>query len=55
VRYRYEIAPLSNIYFVYTRGGSVFFDDEATDSTIFTDTWDEPQGNRFAAKIRYRF
>ena len=55
IRYKYEIAPLSNIYLVYTRGGSVFFDDEAGNSRIFTDTWDEPQGNRFAAKIRYRF
>jgi len=55
VRYKYEIAPLSNIYIVYTRGGSVFFDDEADNSTIFSDTWDEPEGNRFAMKIRYRF
>ena len=55
LRYRYEIAPLSNIYLVYTRGGSVFFDDEADNSTIFSDTWERPEGNRFAAKIRYRF
>jgi hypothetical protein len=55
VRYKYEIAPLSNIYLVYTRGGSAFFDDDANNSTIFTDTWDRPEGNRFAAKIRYRF
>ena len=55
IRYRREIAPLSNIYLVYTRGGSVFFDDEAGNSRIISDTWDEPQGNRFAAKIRYRF
>ena len=55
VRYKYELAPLSNFYLVYTRGGSVFFDDEADNSTIFSDTWDRPQGNRFAAKIRYRF
>ena len=55
LRYRYEIAPLSNIYLVYTRGGSAFFDDEADNSTIFSDTWERPEGNRFAAKIRYRF
>ena len=55
IRYRREIAPLSNIYLVYTRGGSVFFDDEAGNSRIISDTWDEPEGNRFAAKIRYRF
>ena len=55
IRYKYEIAPLSNIYLVYSRGGSAFFDDEAGNRRIFSDTWDEPQGNRFAAKIRYRF
>ena len=55
LRYKYEIAPLSNIYLVYTRGGSAFFDDEADNSTIFSDTWERPEGNRFAAKIRYRF
>jgi len=55
VRYKYEIAPLSNIYLVYTRGGSVFFDDDANNSRIISDTWDRPVGNRFAAKIRYRF
>ena len=55
LRYKYEIAPLSNIYLVYTRGGSAFFDDEADNSTILSDTWERPEGNRFAAKIRYRF
>ena len=56
IRYRYEVAPLSNIYLVYTRGGSFFFDDdEVGNSTIISDTWDNPQGNRFAAKIRYKF
>ena len=55
IRYRYEIDPLSNIYLVYTRGGSYFFDDAADTSKIFRTTWQEPEGNVFSAKIRYRF
>jgi hypothetical protein len=55
IRYRYEINPLSNIYLVYTRGGSYFFDDAADTSKIFRTTWQEPEGNVFSAKIRYRF
>ena len=55
IRYRYEIDPLSNIYLVYTRGGSYFFDDAADTSKIFRTTWQEPEGNVLSAKIRYRF
>ena len=55
IRYRYEIDPLSNFYLVYTRGGGYFFDDEAGTSKIFRTTWQEPEGNVFSAKIRYRF
>ena len=55
IRYKYEIAPLSNFYLVYTRGGGYYFDDEAGTSKIFRTTWQEPEGNTFAAKIRYRF
>jgi len=55
IRYRYEIDPLSNIYLVYTRGGSYFFDDAADTSKIFRTTWQEPEGDVVSAKIRYRF
>ena len=55
IRYRYEIDPLSNFYLVYTRGGGYFFGDEAGTSKIFRTTWQEPEANTFAAKIRYRF
>jgi hypothetical protein len=55
IRYKYEIAPLSNFYLVYTRGGGHYFDDESGTSKIFRTTWQEPEGNTFAAKIRYRF
>ena len=53
IRYRREIAPLSNIYLVYTRGGSVFLMTKQGIRESF-----QIHGmslNRFAAKIRYRF
>ena len=55
MRYRYEIDALSNFYLVYTRGGGYFFDDEADTSKIYRTTWQEPEGNVFSAKLRYRF
>ena len=55
IRYKYEIAPLSNFYLVYTRGGGYYFDDEANISKIIRTTWREPEGNRLAAKVRIRF
>ena len=55
IRYRFEIDPLSNFYLVYTRGGGYFFDDEAKTSRIIRTTWQEPEGNVFSAKLRYRF
>ena len=55
IRYKYEIAPLSNFYFVYTRGGGYDFDDQANTSKIIRTTWREPEGNRLAAKVRIRF
>ena len=55
IRYKYEIAPLSNFYFVYTRGGGYDFDDQANTSKIIRTTWREPEGSRLAAKVRIRF
>jgi hypothetical protein len=54
-RYRWEIAPLSDIFVVYTRladqsaalGSSDFSD-------IFTNSYDEPLANLLVIKIRYR-
>jgi len=55
VRYRYEIAPLSNIYLVYSRGGSsADIVDQGVWST-FNEGWDNRTADNFVAKIRYRF
>ena len=55
-RYRWEIAPLSDIFIVYTRisnittalGNSDFGD-------LLSDAWNRPIGNQLVMKIRYRF
>lgn len=56
LRYRYELAPLSDIYLVYTRG-AVLEDNNADRGPrqLFSDGWSEVNTNSIVAKIRYRF
>ncbi len=56
LRYRYQLAPLSNIFLVYSRGG--FFASERGDEGprgLFQEGWDGLQVESVIAKIRYRF
>ncbi len=55
IRYRYEIAPLSNIYLVYSRGGQSIDDLEQSNFSLFKEGWDNRTGDNFVAKVRYRF
>lgn len=55
-RYRWEIAPLSDIFLVYTRQSDLrraLGDDSFSD--LFSDAWDEPLEDILVFKIRYRF
>ena len=54
-RYRWEIAPLSDVFLVYTRLAyqSARLAD-ADFSNVFTNSYDEPLVNVFVFKIRYR-
>ncbi len=56
MRYRWEIAPLSDLFIVYTRtadqGRAL---GNASFSDLFTDAYDTPLGNLLVFKIRYRF
>ncbi len=54
VRYRWEIAPLSDIFIVYTRNGNqrselINFNQQ------FNNAWDEPLASQLVMKLRYRF
>jgi hypothetical protein len=56
IRYRYQLAPLSDIFFVYSRGG--FYGTEDGDEgpkTLFDEGWRGVQVESIIAKIRYRF
>lgn len=54
-RYRWEIAPLSDLFVVYTRGSNLpgsQFDDYGN---LLIDAWDQPIVDTLAVKLRYRF
>ena len=56
IRYKYEIAPLSYIYAVYTKGGRVYDDEnERNTSKVFKDPWDNPDNEIFSLKFRLKF
>lgn len=54
-RYRWEIAPLSDLFVVYTRGsnlpGSQFYDY----GNLLVEAWEEPIVDTLVVKLRYRF
>jgi hypothetical protein len=56
VRYRYEIAPLSEVFLVYNRGGFWDEDDAGGSSRgLWENAWNNVTAQRITAKIRYRF
>ena len=56
VRYRYQLAPLSNIFLVYSRGGYFASDDgDEGARTLLHKGWDGVQVESIIAKVRYRF
>jgi hypothetical protein len=55
LRYRWQIAPLSDLFVVYTRGSN--FNSPITDDfgDLFIDALGEPVIDVFIIKLRYRF
>lgn len=53
LRYRWQIAPLSDVFVVYTKGDSRRRSLSAF-SDLFQDSWDEPLGDQLVIKLRYR-
>ena len=54
-RYRWEIAPLSDLFVVYTRladRGDQLLDQDFGE--VFENAWNEPIANLFIVKVRYR-
>jgi hypothetical protein len=55
IRYRYEIAPLSDLFVVYGRGGyQQFNDDERDVSQLFTAIPDVRDSDQILVKVRFR-
>ena len=55
LRYRWEIAPLTDLYVVYNLGNRLPSLHEDDFSSLFEDAFDEPLVESFIVKLRYRF
>ena len=56
VRYKYEIAPLSYLYIVYSKGGTSYGEDEDySKSEIFNQPWNNPSDEVYSIKFRLKY
>lgn len=55
LRYRWEIAPLTDLFVVYTRGNRLNTIDDDAFSNLFTESFQDPIVDFFVAKLRWRF
>jgi hypothetical protein len=55
IRYRWEIAPLTDFYLVYNLGNRLPPDPGSGMSDLFRDSFSDPILENFVAKLRYRF
>ena len=55
VRYRYELAPLSNLYVVYGRGGFGYDNFAAGAFDQFRDSFSLRNDEQLVVKLAYRF
>lgn len=54
-RYQWEIAPLSDLFFVYTRGSNLTGNPNDSFSSMLEDAWVERMADTMVIKLRYRF
>jgi hypothetical protein len=54
-RYRWEIAPLSDLFIVYTRGSNLPGNSFFTFQDLLEQAWNDRIVDSFAIKLRYRF
>ena len=55
VRYRWEIAPLTDLFIVYNRGNQLPSQVGSNFESLLTDSFSDPVIDSFIAKLRYRF
>ena len=54
-RYRWQIAPLSDLFLVYTRGSNLPNDPSQDFGSLLSDAWSDPIVHTVLFKLRYRF
>jgi hypothetical protein len=54
-RYRWELAPLSDFFIVYTRGSDIPSNLERDFSGQFSEAWEQALVDSLVLKLRYRF
>jgi len=54
-RYRWQIAPLSDLFLVYTRGSNLPSDPKEDFGSLLTGAWSDPIVDTVVLKLRYRF
>jgi hypothetical protein len=56
IRYKYELAPLSYLYLVYSKGGRNYDEDEnLSKSEIFEQPWNNPSDEVYSIKFRLKY
>jgi len=55
MRLRYEFKPLSDLFVVYSYGGSVFVDEDSGWDSLLGDSIDNPTAHQLLVKLSYRF
>ena len=55
LRYRWEIAPLTDLYVVYNLGNTLASRFDSSIDDLFLDGFDDPIVESFVVKLRYRF
>lgn len=54
IRYKYRLGPLSNIFFVYSRGGRFSVDEDQNPFSTFAPSWRERTGDNILLKVRFQ-
>ena len=58
LRYKYQFAPLSDLYLVYSRGGDSFTEDKHNMhgfNRLLNHSFNQPNADQLTMKVRYRF
>ena len=56
IRYKYELAPLSYLFLVYSKGGRIYDEEyDRSQSELFKEPWENPSDELFSIKFRLKY